>query len=140
MLETIDDATFEFQLCGLGNEIKVQYSKGTVEFHVKNKINFEKMFELFEKLKPLRKYGRILIFTEEEGLYLEELSEEIVFHKGRMALKDLKLLGKHGVTDKKVVMLINDRDRFVIDGNGKIGISKNCSKKYNLKNFETYIL
>lgn len=140
MLETIDDATFEFQLCGLGNEIKVQYSKGTVEFHVKNKINFEKMFELFEKLKPLRKYGRILIFTEEEGLYLEELSEEIVFHKGRMALKDLKLLGKHGITDKKVVMLINDRDRFVIDGNGKIGISKNCSKKYNLKNFETYIL
>ena len=71
---------------------------------------------------------------------MEELSEEIVFHKGRMALKDLKLLGKHGVTDKKVVMLINDRDRFVIDGNGKIGISKNCSKKYNLKNFETYIL
>ena len=140
MLEKLDDATFEFQLCGLGNEIKVQYSKGTVEFHVKNKINFEKMFELFEKLKPLRKYGRILIFTEEERLYLEELSEEIVFHKGRMALKDLKLLGKHGVTDKKVVMLINDRDRFVIDGNGKIGISKNCSKKYNLKNFETYIL
>lgn len=140
MLEKLDDATFKFLLCGLGNEIKVQYSKGTVEFHVKNKINFEKMFELFEKLKPLRKYGRILIFTEEEGLYLEELSEEIVFHKGRMALKDLKLLGKHGVTDKKVVMLINDRDRFVIDGNGKIGISKNCSKKYNLKNFETYIL
>ena len=140
MLEKLDDATFEFQLCGLGNEIKVQYSKGTVEFHVKNKINFEKMFELFEKLKPLRKYGRILIFTEEERLYLEELSEEIVFHKGRMALKDLKLLGKHGVTDKKVVMLINDRDRFVIDGNGKIGISKNCFEKYNLKNFETYIL
>lgn len=140
MLETIDDATFEFQLCGLGNEIKVQYSKGTVEFHVKNKINFEKMFELFEKLKPLRKYGRILIFTEEEGLYLEELSEEIVFHKGRMALKDLKLLGKHSVNDKKVEMLINGRDRFVVDKNGKIGITKSNSKKYDLKDFKTYIL
>ena len=140
MLEKLDDATFEFWLCGFGNKIKVQYSKGTVELHVKNKINFEKMFKLFKKMKLLRKYGKFSIFTEEKGLFLEELSEEIVFHKGRMALKDLKLLGKHGVTDKKVVMLINDRDRFVIDGNGKIGISKNCSKKYNLKNFETYIL
>ena len=102
-LETLDDATFEFLLCGLGNKIKVQYSKGTVEFHVKNKINFEKMFELFKKLKPLRKYGRILIFTEEKGLYLEELSDEIVFHKGKMALKDLKFLTKHGITDKKVL-------------------------------------
>lgn len=98
------------------------------------------MFELFEKLKTLRKYGKIFIFTEEKELFLEELSTEIVFHKGRMAIKDLNLLRKHGVTDKKVEMLINDRDRFVIDGNGKIGISKNCSKKYNLKNFETYIL
>ena len=103
MLKKIDDATFEFQLCELGNKIKVQYSKGTVEFHVKNKINFEKMFELFKKLKPLRKYGRILIFTEEKGLYLEELSDEIVFHKGKMALKDLKFLTKHGITDKKVL-------------------------------------
>ena len=140
MLETIDDATFEFWLCELGNEIKVQYSKGAIEFHIRNKINFEKMFELFQKLKTLRKYGKIFIFTEEKELFLEELSTEIVFHKGRMAIKDLNLLRKHGVTDKKVEMLINDRDRFVIDGNGKIGISKNCFEKYNLKNFETYIL
>ena len=138
--EKLDDATFEFWLCGLENEMKVQYSKGAIEFHVKNKINFEKMFELFQKLKTLRKYGRIFIFTEEKELCLKEMSEKIVFHKGKMIIKDLKLLGKHSVNDKKVEMLINDRDRFVIDGNGKIGISKNCFEKYNLKNFETYIL
>ena len=138
--EKLDDATFEFWLCGLENEMKVQYSKGAIEFHVKNKINFEKMFELFQKLKTLRKYGRIFIFTEEKELCLKEMSEKIVFHKGKMIIKDLKLLGKHSVNDKKVEMLINDRDRFVIDGNGKIGISKNYFEKYNLKNFETYIL
>ena len=71
---------------------------------------------------------------------MEELSEEIIFHKGRMAIKDLKLLGKIGKIDKKVEMLINDRDRFAVDGNGKIGITKNNLKKYNLKDFETYIL
>ena len=43
MLEKLDDATFEFQLCGLGNKIKVQYSKRAIEFYVKNKINFEKI-------------------------------------------------------------------------------------------------
>lgn len=140
MLETLDDATFEFWLCGLGNKIKVQYSKGAVELHVKNKINFEKMFELFEKLKPLRKYGKFSILTEEKGLYSEELRDEIVFHKGRMALKDLKLLTKHGITDKKVIVQINDRDRFIIDVDGKIGISESSLEKYNLKDFETYIL
>ena len=129
MLETIDDATFEFWLCELGNEIKVQYSKGAIEFHIRNKINFEKMFELFQKLKTLRKYGKIFIFTEEKELFLEELSTEIVFHKGRMAIKDLNLLRKHGVTDKKVEMLINDRDRFVIDGNGKNRYFKKLLRK-----------
>ena len=138
--EKLDDATFEFWLCGLENEIKVQYSKGAIEFHVKNKINFEKMFELFQKLKTLRKYGRIFIFTEEKGLCLKETSKKIVFYKGRMALKDLKLLTKHGITDKKVIMQINDRDRFIIDVNGKIGISESSLEKYNLKDFETYIL
>ena len=56
-----------------------------------------------------------------------------------MVVKDLKLLGKHGIIDKKVEMLIN-RERFIIDGNGKIGITKFILKKYNLKDFETYIL
>ena len=118
-LEKLDDATFEFWLCGLEDEIKVQYSKGAIEFHVKNKINFEKMFELFEKLKPLRKYGRILIFTEEKELYLEETDEEIIFHKGRKSMKDLKLLEKFGKFNKKVELLINGSERFVIDGNEK---------------------
>ena len=140
MLEKLDDATFEFQLCGLGNKIKVQYSKRAIEFYVKNKINFEKMFELFKKLKPLRKYGKIFIFTEEEGFCLKETSEKIIFHKGKMVIKDLKLLVKHNVTDKKVEMLINGRERFVIDKNGKIGITKRNSEKYDLKDFETYIL
>lgn len=114
-LEKLDDATFEFWLCGLENEIKVQYSKGAIEFHVKNKINFEKMFELFQKLKTLRKYGRIFIFTEEKGLCLKETSKKIVFHKGRMAAKDLKLLEKLGKFDKKVEMLINGSERFAIN-------------------------
>ena len=140
VLETLDDATFEFWLLGLGNKIKVQYSKGMVEFHVKNKINFEEMFKLFQKLKLLRKYGKISIFAEEKELLLEEQNDKIVFHKGRMSIKDLKLLIKHGVTDKKVIMQINDRDRFIIDVNGKIGISESSLEKYNLKDFETYIL
>lgn len=139
MLEILDDATFEFWLCGLGNKIKAQYSKEVIEFHVKDKINFEEMFTLFQKLKSLRKYGRIFIFTEEKRLFLEEQSEKIVFHKEKMVAKDLKLLGKHGIIDKKVEMLIN-RERFIIDGNGKIGITKFILKKYNLKDFETYIL
>lgn len=139
MLEILDDATFEFWLCGLGNKIKAQYSKEVIEFHIKDKINFEEMFKLFQKLKSLRKYGRIFIFTEEKRLFLEEQSEKIVFHKEKMVVKDLKLLGKHGIIDKKVEMLIN-RERFIIDGNGKIGITKFILKKYNLKNFETYIL
>lgn len=140
MLETLDDSTFKFWLCELGNEIKVQYSKGAIEFHIRNKINFEKMFELFQKLKTLRKYGKIFIFTEEKELCLKEMSEKIVFHKGKMIIKDLKLLGKHSVNDKKVEMLINGRDRFVVDKNGKIGITKSNSKKYDLKDFKTYIL
>lgn len=139
MLEILDDATFEFWLCGLGNKIKAQYSKEVIEFHIKDKINFEEMFKLFQKLKSLRKYGRIFIFTEEKRLFLEEQSEKIVFHKEKMVVKDLKLLGKHGIIDKKVEMLIN-RERFIIDGNGKIGITKFILKKYNLKDFETYIL
>lgn len=139
MLEILDDATFEFWLCGLGNKIKAQYSKEVIKFHIKDKINFEEMFKLFQKLKSLRKYGRIFIFTEEKRLFLEEQSEKIVFHKEKMVVKDLKLLGKHGIIDKKVEMLIN-RERFIIDGNGKIGITKFILKKYNLKNFETYIL
>jgi len=57
-----------------------------------------------------------------------------------MIIKDLKLLGKHSVNDKKVEMLINGRDRFVVDKNGKIGITKSNSKKYDLKDFKTYIL
>ena len=140
VLETLDDATFEFWLLGLGNKIKVQYSKGTVEFHVKNKINFEEMFILFQKLKLLRKYGKISIFTKEKELLLEEQNDKIVFHKGRMSIKDLKLLEKHGITDKKVEMLINSNDRFIIGVNGKIGISESSLEKYNLKDFETYIL
>lgn len=139
MLEILDDATFEFWLCGLGNKIKAQYSKEVIEFHIKDKINFEEMFKLFQKLKSLRKYGRIFIFTEEKRLFLEEQSEKIVFHKEKMVVKDLKLLGKHGIIDKKVEMLIN-RERFIIDGNGKIGITNFILKKYNLKDFETYIL
>ena len=98
------------------------------------------MFELFQKLKTLRKYGKIFIFTEEKELCLKEMSEKIVFHKGKMIIKDLKLLGKHSVNDKKVEMLINGRDRFVVDKNGKIGITKSNSKKYDLKDFKTYIL
>lgn len=139
MLEILDDATFEFWLCGLGNKIKAQYSKEVIEFHIKDNINFEEMFKLFQKLKSLRKYGRIFIFTEEKRLFLEEQSEKIVFHKEKMVVKDLKLLGKHGIIDKKVEMLIN-RERFIIDGNGKIGITNFILKKYNLKDFETYIL
>ena len=139
MLEILDDATFEFWLCGLGNKIKAQYSKEVIEFHIKDKINFEEMFKLFQKLKSLRKYGRIFIFTEEKRLFLEEQSEKIVFHKEKMVVKDLKLLGKHGIIDQKVEMLIN-RERFIIDGNGKIGITNFILKKYNLKDFETYIL
>ena len=115
MLETLDDATLEFWLCGLGNEMKVQYSKGTVEIHVKNKINFEKMFELFKKLKPLRKYGKISISTDDRKLYLEETDEEIVFHKGRKSMKDLKLLEKFGKFNKKVELLINGGEKFVIN-------------------------
>lgn len=140
MLETLDDATFEFWLCGLGNKINVRYSKKEIKFYVEEKISFEKMVELFKAIESLRKYGKISISTDDRKIHLEELSEEIIFHKGRMAIKDLKLLGKIGKIDKKVEMLINDRDRFAVDGNGKIGITKNNLKKYNLKDFETYIL
>ena len=140
MLETLDDATFEFWLCGLGNKINVRYFKKEIKFYVEEKISFEKMVELFKAIESLRKYGKISISTDDRKLHLEELSEEIIFHKGRMAIKDLKLLGKIGKIDKKVEMLINDRDRFAVDGNGKIGITKNNLKKYNLKDFETYIL
>ena len=115
MLEALDDATFEFWLCGLGNKIKVQYSKGTVEIHVKNKINFEKMFKLFKKLKPLRKYGKISISTDDRKLHLEETDEEIIFHKGRKSMKDLKILEKFGKFNKKVELLINGGEKFGIN-------------------------
>ena len=82
MLETFDDATFEFQLCGLGNEINVRYSKKGIGFFVKEKISFEKMVELFKKIEPLRKYGKISISTDDRKLHLEETDGEIVFHKG----------------------------------------------------------
>ena len=48
-------------------------------------------------------------------LYLEETDEEIVFHKGRKSVKDLKLLEKLGKFNKKVELLINGGERFVID-------------------------
>lgn len=140
MLEKLDDATFKFLLCGLGNEIDVSYSKKGINFYIKEKISFEKLVELFKAIEPLRKYGKISISTDDIKLHLEETDEEIVFHKGRKAAKDLKLLEKLGKFDKKVEMLINDSDRFVIDGNGKIGITKSSLEKYNLKDFETYIL
>lgn len=114
-LEKIDDATFEFQLCELGNEMNVRYSKKGIVFFVKEKISFEKMVELFKKIEPLRKYGKISIFTDDRKLHLEEADGEIVFHKGRKSMKDLKLLEKLGKFDKKVEMLINGKDRFVID-------------------------
>ena len=115
MLETIDDATFEFWLCGLGNEINVRYSKKGINFYVKEKINFEKMIELFKVIEPLRKYGRISISTDDRKLHLEETDEEIVFHKGRKSMKDLKLLEKFGKFNKKVELLINGGEKFVIN-------------------------
>ena len=119
MLEKLDDATFEFRLGGFDNEINVRYSKKEIGFFVKGKISFEKMVELFKMIEPLRKYGKISISTDDKKLRLEETDEEIVFHKGRKAAKDLKLLEKLGKFDKKVEMLINGKDRFVIDGNEK---------------------
>ena len=77
------------------------------------------MVELFKMIEPLRKYGKISISTDDKKLRLEETDEEIVFHKGRKAAKDLKLLEKLGKFDKKVEMLINGKDRFVINGNEK---------------------
>ena len=115
MLEKLDDATFEFQLCGLGNEMNVRYSKKGIGFFVKEKISFEKMVELFKAIDPLRKYGKISISTDDRKLRLEETDEEIVFHKGRKAAKDLKLLEKLGKFDKKVEMLINRSERFAIN-------------------------
>lgn len=115
MLEKLDDATFEFQLCELGNEMNVRYSKKGIGFFVKEKISFEKMVELFKKIEPLRKYGKISISTDDRKLYLEETDEEIVFHKGRKSMKDLKLLEKLGKFSKKVELLINGSERFVID-------------------------
>lgn len=119
ILEKLDDATFEFRLGGFDNEINVRYSKKEIGFFVKGKISFEKMVELFKMIEPLRKYGKISISTDDKKLRLEETDEEIVFHKGRKAAKDLKLLEKLGKFDKKVEMLINGKDRFVIDGNEK---------------------
>ena len=115
MLEKLDDAMFEFWLCGLGNEINVRYSKKGIGFFVKEKISFEKMVELFEKIEPLRKYGKISISTDDRKLYLEETDEEIIFHKGSKSVKDLKFLEKLGKFNKKVELLINGRERFVID-------------------------
>lgn len=119
ILEKLDDATFEFRLGGFDNEINVRYSKKEIGFFVKGKISFEKMVELFKMIEPLRKYGKISISTDDKKLRLEETDEEIVFHKGRKAAKDLKLLEKLGKFDKKVEMLINGKDRFVINGNEK---------------------
>ena len=119
ILKKLDDATFEFRLGGFDNEINVRYSKKEIGFFVKGKISFEKMVELFKMIEPLRKYGKISISTDDKKLRLEETDEEIVFHKGRKAAKDLKLLEKLGKFDKKVEMLINGKDRFVIDGNEK---------------------
>ena len=115
MLKKLDDATFEFQLCELGNEIDVRYSKKGINFYVKEKINFEKMIELFKMIEPLRKYGKISISTDDRKLHLEETDEEIVFHKGRKSMKDLKLLEKFGKFNKKVELLINGSERFVIN-------------------------
>lgn len=115
MLEKLDDATFEFKFCELGNEMNVRYSKKGIGFFVKEKINFKKMVELFKKIEPLRKYGKISISTDGRKLYLEETDEEIVFHKGRKSVKDLKLLEKLGKFNKKVELLINGGERFVID-------------------------
>lgn len=115
MLKKIDDATFEFQLCELGNEIDVRYSKKGINFYVKEKINFEKMIELFKVIEPLRKYGKISISTDDRKLHLKETDEEIVFHKGRKSMKDLKLLEKFGKFNKKVELLINGSERFVIN-------------------------
>lgn len=115
LLEKLDDATLEFQLCGLGNEINVRYSKKGINFYVEEKISFEGMVELFKVIEPLRKYGKISISTDDRKLRLEETDEEIIFHKGRMAAKDLKLLEKLGKFDKKVEMLINGSERFAIN-------------------------
>lgn len=115
MLEKLDDATFEFRLGGFDNEINVRYSKKEIGFFVKGKISFEKMVELFKMIEPLRKYGKISISTDDKKLRLEETDEVIVFHKGRKAAKDLKLLEKLGKFDKKVEMLINNSERFVIN-------------------------
>ena len=115
ILEKLDDATFEFRLGGFDNEINVRYSKKEIGFFVKGKISFEKMVELFKMIEPLRKYGKISISTDDKKLRLEETDEEIVFHKGRKAAKDLKLLEKLGKFDKKVEMLINGKDRFAIN-------------------------
>ena len=73
------------------------------------------MVELFKKIEPLRKYGKISISTDGRKLYLEETDEEIVFHKGRKSVKDLKLLEKLGKFNKKVELLINGGERFAID-------------------------
>ena len=115
MLEKLDDATFEFKFCELGNEMNVRYSKKGIGFFVKEKINFEKMVELFKKIEPLRKYGKISISTDDRKLHLEETDEEIVFHKGRKSMKDLKILEKFGKFNKKVELLINGGEKFGIN-------------------------
>lgn len=115
MLEKLDDATFEFKFCELENEMNVRCSKKEIGFFVKEKISFEKMVELFKKIEPLRKYGKISISTDDRKLRLEETDEEIVFHKGRKSMKDLKLLEKLGKFNKKVELVINGSERFVID-------------------------
>lgn len=114
MLEKLDDATFEFNFCELGNEMNVRCSKKEIECFVKGKINFEAMVELFKTIEPLRKYGKISISTNDRKLHLEETDEEIIFRKDRMAAKDLKLLEKLGKFNKKVKMLINGKEIFVI--------------------------
>lgn len=114
-LEKLDDSTFEFKFFELGDEMNVRYSKKGIRFFVKEKISFEKMAELFKKIEPLRKYGKISISTDDRKLHLEETDEEIVFHKGRKSVKDLKLLEKLGKFNKKVELLINGSEKLVID-------------------------
>lgn len=117
-LEKLEDTTFEFDFCELGNEMNVRCSKKEIECFVKGKINFEEMVELFKTIEPLRKYGKISISTSDRKLHLEETDEEIIFRKNRMATKDLKLLEKLGKFNKKVKMLINGKERFVIKKRG----------------------